>query len=120
MSDLTRAVVCQRCGLGFVLTVTYRDFLARRGVKVKTPLLCTTCFLKTGPLSKQRGEVKWFDSRKRYGFIVTKEGEEIFFHRRQVLKNNTDEPREGQEVLFHSRYARKGPEAVNVELIYDR
>ncbi len=74
MADRLRVIVCQRCGRGFVLTATYRDWLARRGAKMVEPVLCPTCFMKNGPLPKQRGKVKWFSSRKRYGFIVAGEG----------------------------------------------
>ena len=28
----------------------------------------------------------WFSQRKRYGFIATKEGEEAFFHEKQLLE----------------------------------
>jgi CspA family cold shock protein len=73
--------------------------------------------MKAGPMPKQRGEVKWFNAKKRYGFIVTTEGEEIFFHRRQILNGDGDEAREGQIVRFHVRQVTKGPEALNVELI---
>lgn len=38
MPGRPQAVVCQRCGRGFVLTSTYRDFLQRRGVKVVVPV----------------------------------------------------------------------------------
>jgi hypothetical protein len=75
-----RSATCQRCGSGFVLTATYEDLLDRRGIKVATPLLCPTCFLTKGPMPKKRGEVKWFNPRKRFGFIVSEDGEELFFH----------------------------------------
>jgi CspA family cold shock protein len=117
MSSQHQAVTCQRCGRGFTLTTTYLDFLARRGVKVIVPVLCMTCFLKAGPLPKQRGRVKWFSLRRHYGFIVTGEGEEVFFHQHQLLESNEDELHEGQTALFHVRYAIKGPEALNVELV---
>ena len=85
-SSRLRAVTCQRCGSGFVLTTNYLDLLARRGVKVVVPALCPTCFLATGPLRKERGKVKWFDSRKHYGFIITEEGKEVFFHENRFLE----------------------------------
>jgi CspA family cold shock protein len=75
------------------------------------------CFLKTGPLPKQRGKVKWFSRRKCYGFIITEEGEEVFFHRNELLEGNGNAPHEGQVTQFHVRQSRKGPEALNVELI---
>jgi CspA family cold shock protein len=115
MSDQYKAVVCQRCGRGFMLTTTYRDFLGRRGVKVVTPVLCTTCFLRGGPLPKQQGRVKWFSPRRHYGFIVTGEGEDVFFHQRQLFRDN--EVSKGQTVRFHVRFSLKGPEALNVELV---
>lgn len=117
MSETSRSIVCQRCGRGFVLTPSYRDFLSRRGVKVKVPMLCMTCFLKAGPLPKQEGEVKWFNPRKRYGFIVTEEGRDIFVHQQQILAGKGNAPHEGQAVRFHLQHSPKGPEAVNVELV---
>jgi CspA family cold shock protein len=115
-SDQLHIVICQRCGRGFVLTDLYRDLLARRKTKIAVPVLCPTGFLKAGPLPKQRGEVKWFDPRRHYGFIITEEGEELFFHQQQIVEGSEDQAREGQTVRFHVRYAAKGPEALNVEL----
>jgi len=117
MSDQLKMLVCQRCGRGFLLTTTYVDFLARWGAKVVVPVLCPTCFRKDGPLQKQRGRVKWFDPRKHYGFITTGEGEDVFFHQRQVLEVDADVVQEGQTARFHVRYSSKGPEALNVEVV---
>jgi len=116
MPGQIQVVVCQRCGRGFILTTTYLGLLARRGVKVVVPVLCPTCFLKGGPLPKQRGRVKWFSPRRHYGFIVTREGKEVFFHQRQILGDDGNEAHEGQTARFHVRYSMKGPEALNVEL----
>jgi CspA family cold shock protein len=116
MPEQIQTIVCQRCGRGFTLTANYCNLRARRGAGVVEPVLCPTCFFRKGPLPKERGKVKWFNPRKHYGFIVTKEGEEVFFHQRQVLEGNVDEAQEGQTVRFHIRYAEKGPEALNVEL----
>ena len=98
------------------MTATYCDWLARRGIEVVVPVLCPTCFRKAGPLPKHHGRVKWFDPRKRYGFIVTGEGEEVFFHQRQILRDSEDEAYQGQKARFHVRYSMKGGEALNVEL----
>jgi cold shock CspA family protein len=54
-----------------------------------------------------------------YGFITTGEGEEVFFHRRQILEGDGDEAHKGQTARFHVRYSAKGPEALNVELVGD-
>jgi CspA family cold shock protein len=119
MAEHFHSRLCQRCGRGFIFTPTYHDFLARRGAKVVVPVLCPTCFIKTGPLPKERGEVKWFSQRKHYGFIVTGEGVEVFFHARQIFHGAEQPPEEGQPVRFHLHYPRKGPEALNVELLRD-
>jgi CspA family cold shock protein len=100
-----------------VLTTSYLDLLARRNVKVVVPTLCPTCFLRNGPQPKRRGEVKWFSPRKHYGFIVSEEGEEFFFHARQLLDGESTGAQKGQPVRFHVHYAVKGPEAWNVEML---
>jgi CspA family cold shock protein len=117
MSNQPQATVCQRCGRAFVLTTAYCDFLARRGTRVKVPVLCMACFLRAGPWPKQQGQVKWFNPQKHYGFIITREGEEIFFHKQQLIEGEGTIPHEGQAALFHVHNAPKGPEAVNVELV---
>ncbi len=116
MSSQSKAATCQRCGSGFIVTETHRDLLQRRQVKVLEPVLCPTCFLMRGAQPKQRGEVKWFNPGKRYGFIVDEEGEEIFFHKDQILAEKVSNLPSGQKVRFHVRYRAKGPEALNVEL----
>lgn len=119
MSNSTQSVVCQRCGRGYVMTDAYLNFLQRRGVRVKVPIQCMACFLKGGPLLKELGEIKWFDSRKRYGFVATEEGQEIFVHQNQILGDQHNLPRQGQAVRFHVHQSLKGPEAWNVELVRD-
>ena len=116
MATENRAATCQRCGSGFVLTPSYLDLLSRRGAQVIRPVLCPTCFLSKGPMPKRHGRVKWFNSRKNYGFLVTDEGEEVFVHQHQILDGAPD-LNEGQEVRFHVRYPFKGPEALNVEVV---
>ena len=117
MSDARQIVVCQRCRIGFMVTPNYGEFLARWGARVIVPVLCPACFTKAGPLPKQQGKVKWFSSRKRYGFIVTKEGKDVFFHQNQLLSGSDGKPSNGQIARFHTRYTVKGLEALNVELV---
>jgi CspA family cold shock protein len=117
VSKPPQSTVCQRCGRGFVLVSTYYGFLERRGAKEKTPLICATCFRKRGPLPKLRGRIKWFNSRKNYGFAVTDDNQEVYLHQRQILGDQNIEPQQGQTVLFHVHYSPKGPEALNVALV---
>lgn len=117
MPDQHDSVACQGCGTGFVLTATYRDLLERRGVMVSRPLQCPTCFVRSGPLAKQQGTIKWFARAKHYGFIVTDDGQEVFVHEGQFLNGDPADVRSGQRVRFHVVEAVKGPEALNVELV---
>ena len=113
--NLHQALTCQLCGSGFVPTATYFDLIQRWQVKVVVPLLCPTCFMTKGPLPKVRGRVKWFNSSKHYGFVVTEKGEEAFFHQKQLVSGTGVRLREGQPVLFHLSFPAKGPEALNLE-----
>jgi len=118
MSNETQVHICQRCGRAFMLTDDYVQFLAKQGKKEITPVLCLTCMWHKGQLPKERGHVKWFSSRKHYGFIKAEKGEEIFFHQDQILTNKGGRrPQDGQAVRFHIRGTVKGPEALNVELL---
>ncbi len=67
-------------------------------------------------MPKEQGEVKWFSSRKNYGFIIADNGEEVFVHQHQILGGNGP-LKGGQPVRFHLHYPIKGPEALNVEVI---
>ena len=116
MSEQMTVVECKRCGTSFILSPNYRDWLARRGVKVIQPMLCATCFSKVGPLPKQRGVIKWFNPHKRYGFISAEEGEDVFFHQEQIVEGE-EVAHEGLRARFHVRYAEKGPQALNVEVL---
>lgn len=109
-------MVSQRCRRGVMLADTYRALLERKKAKVVEPVLCPTCFLVDGPLSKEYGQVKWFSPDKHYGFIVTDRGEEVSSHESQLLDENGLRLQAGQPVRFHLHQAIKGLEALNVEL----
>ncbi|WP_316762119.1 cold shock domain-containing protein [Pedobacter aquatilis] len=59
------------------------------------------------------GKVKFFNESKGFGFIKTESGEEIFVHA-TALKQ---ELREGDEVTFDIEQGKRGPSAINVELV---
>ena len=117
MTDKREVVTCQRCGMSFMMTPNYAEFLARYGIRVVLPVQCLNCYWKAGPVPKQRGRVKWFSARKRYGFIVDESERELFFHQDQLVGENGARPHEGQAARFHIRYVAKGPQALNVELV---
>ena len=66
-----------------------------------------------------RGHVKWFDHRKRYGFIQRADGlEDVFVHQNEFRKA-ADVPwvRDGDAVEFGIEQTPKGPSAVDVVLL---
>ena len=59
------------------------------------------------------GVVKWFDSKKGYGFI-TSEDKDIFVHYSGIIADGFKSLTEGQNVSFDTVDSDKGVKAVNV------
>ena len=66
------------------------------------------------------GKVKWFDSKKGYGFILSDEGKEIFVHYTGIISEGFKALTEGQNVEFEIGNNDKGVQAVNVTVIPKR
>lgn len=63
------------------------------------------------------GKVKWFDSKKGYGFITGENGKEIFVHFSGIVTDGFKSLNEGQEVSFEVGNGAKGEQAVNVTIV---
>ncbi|MBR2326791.1 MAG: cold shock domain-containing protein [Alistipes sp.] len=63
------------------------------------------------------GKVKWFDSKKGYGFIIAEDGKEIFVHYTGIVKEGFKSLTEGQEVEYELTDGDKGVQAVEVKLV---
>jgi len=62
------------------------------------------------------GKVKWYNDAKGYGFIETKEGQDVFVHRSGLSVSYLGlEP--GQKVEFQTKSGEKGLVAFDVKLI---
>ena len=62
------------------------------------------------------GTVKWFNSRKGYGFITTDEGTDVFVHY-SAIQGDDDEYKtlnENDKVEFEITEGKKGPQASDV------
>ncbi|MDE7355749.1 MAG: cold-shock protein [Rikenellaceae bacterium] len=64
-----------------------------------------------------KGKVKWFDSAKGYGFISTETDNDVFVHYTGINKEGFRGLEQDQEVEFEIEEGKKGPQAVNVEVI---
>ena len=60
------------------------------------------------------GIVKWFSSKKGFGFIEQEEGPDVFVHFSGINSNGFRSLNEGDRVKFEVEQGAKGPAAVNV------
>lgn len=60
------------------------------------------------------GKVKWFNTRKGYGFIATDDGADIFVHYSNIAANGYKTLNEGDPVTFDIVEGEKGLRAENV------
>ncbi len=64
-----------------------------------------------------KGQVKWFDSKKGYGFITGENGKEIFVHFTGIVSDGFKSLNEGQNVEFEVGTGTKGEQAMNVTVV---
>ena len=62
------------------------------------------------------GTVKWFNSRKGYGFIEREDGPDVFVHHTGINAVGFKTLDEGDSVTFEIEQGPKGPAAVNVTI----
>ena len=67
--------------------------------------------LKGGTIMK--GTIKWYNSRKGYGFILGEDGKDIFLHRTSVPDDL--HLKEGDKVEYETEDAERGPKAINIK-----
>ena len=61
-----------------------------------------------------KGVVKWFDTKKGYGFIELTETEDVFVHYSGITGEGFKSLRAGEEVEFEVASGPKGPQATHV------
>ncbi len=64
-----------------------------------------------------KGKVKWFDSKKGFGFISREDGEDVFVHYTNITNEGFKTLQEDQEVTFEITDGDKGPQAINVKFV---
>jgi len=61
------------------------------------------------------GEVKWFDPKKGYGFIVGPEGQDVFVHFSQIMGDGFRSLKDGEKVDYELIEGDKGLQARDVK-----
>lgn len=64
-----------------------------------------------------KGQVKWFDNKKGYGFIENDEGEDIFVHYSNISIDGYKTLEKGELVEFEVVEGTKGLQAENVRKV---
>ncbi len=64
-----------------------------------------------------RGQVKWFNDQKGYGFIAHEDGTDVFVHHSEIKMEGYRSLREGEEVTYELQMSEKGAHAVNVNKV---
>lgn len=63
------------------------------------------------------GRVKWFNDKKGYGFIESKEQGDVFVHYTGISAEGFRSLKEGDRVTFEVQRSPKGPQATNVNRV---
>jgi CspA family cold shock protein len=63
---------------------------------------------------RERGQVKWFNGSKGYGFITREQGGDVFVHFSAIQGSGFRNLDEGESVEFDVEESPKGPQATNV------
>jgi len=67
-----------------------------------------------GEKAMPKGEVKWFNEQKGFGFITHDGGDDLFVHYSSIKQDGFKALHEGDEVEFDIAPGRKGMQAVDV------
>jgi CspA family cold shock protein len=72
-------------------------------------------FVSDERIGMDQGTVKFFNATKGFGFVTTKEGEDIFFHKSNVKNTGFREVLlQGDSVQFDIKVEQKGKRAYNI------
>ncbi len=116
MNFRDQRLTCTVCTKAFIFTVTEQRQLDESGQEVLPPDQCSKCRTRDPETGRWTGRIKWFSGEKGYGFIVKPDGDELFFHRSQVVDELMAPIEEGTPVTFDQVSTERGAEANQVKI----
>lgn len=66
-------------------------------------------------VNNMKGNIKWYNSRKGYGFIQAEDGKEVFVHQTAIQVGTS--LNEGDAIEFEIETSDRGPKAKNVKKV---
>jgi CspA family cold shock protein len=102
---------CARCGISFLWSQEEQKWAAG----APAPQYCGGCRQLLPPEGRERGQVKWYDGRKQYGFIVRGGQPDLYVHRSALRGRGHLRP--DDLVEFSIEQSERGPAAADVVLI---
>ncbi|MDX1564094.1 MAG: cold shock domain-containing protein [Phycisphaeraceae bacterium] len=66
------------------------------------------------------GQVKWFNAKKGYGFVLGPDGQDVFIHYSQICVDGFKTLKEKQRVSYDLVHTEKGFQAQNVTPILSK
>jgi CspA family cold shock protein len=64
-----------------------------------------------------KGTVKWFDSKKGYGFVINETGKDVFVHYSSIEGEGFRSLKDGQAVEYEQFDSGKGLQGKNVRIL---
>lgn len=111
-----RILYCERCGISFLWSGEEQQIEQQTySGGNSTPRYCAGCRYLLPSAGRERGIVKWYNPRKRFGFIVRADGSEIFAHGSKI-RNKRHLPQDAL-VEFRVTETEQGPSAVEVYVL---
>lgn len=104
-----RILTCTSCSIRFVWSEPEPG--------VEAPRLCPGCRAVLPEHGRQRGVVKFYSVRKKWGFITQPDGREVFFHRSAWPAEGETALQEGDLVEYAVEITTRGPQAAQLTLL---
>jgi cold shock protein len=111
---------CERCGISFLCSAeeqkeAQKEARSQEQTNTPPPSHCPGCRFLLPTNGRERGLAKWYNHRKRYGFLVRKEQPEIFAHGSDIQGAHSLRP--GDLVEFRVEIGERGPAAKEITIL---